>query len=124
MDDAATYDAGDPRQEEATRREAGRRAAADKRVIVDLMSGQEGRDWVYRVFEFETEGTDAFDINPHVTYYNLGNQRFLTAMRRMIRDVAPDLFAKMVQEQLLLKQVREDRLRKRNEGKQGETESE
>lgn len=111
FDDAGTYDATDPKAEEALRREAGRREAADRRVIADLMAGQEGRDWVYRKFEFGGSA-DPFDTNPYVCYYNLGNERLLAALRKEITDLVPDLYVKMMNEQKIKAQAREDKRRR------------
>jgi hypothetical protein len=116
--DELTYDAADPIAVSNAEREKARRDLADKRVLEQLMGGQEGRDWTYRFLErFHIYESCFTPGQADVTAFKLGEENIGKQFMLELHRAVPELYAKMMHEANIAEQARKARLEKRNKGK-------
>jgi hypothetical protein len=116
--DELTYDAGDTVQVSNAEREKARRDQADKRVLEQLMAGQEGRDWVFRFLErFHIYESCFSPGQADVTAFRLGEENIGKQFMLELMTTTPDLYVKMMSEAKIAEEARKARLEKRNKGK-------
>jgi hypothetical protein len=117
------YDAGDQTAVDNAAKETARREAQDHESIRIWMSHPHGRDLIWRFLETCHMQDDCRGSDTHDTYFNLGERNVGNWwLSKVLRH--PKLYMEMVEEQNRDRELRNTRLLKQNERKDGGEESE
>lgn len=123
MSDQGIYDAGDEAAVNAAGREAARRESEDNNTFRYWMGHPHGRDLLFRIVNETCHMGETFiavdDHNcsdTHRTYLHLGERNIGAWLDQQLRR-HPDLYMKMLQEQQIEREARNNRLLKQNEAK-------
>ena len=126
MSDQGIYDAGDEAAVNAAGRDAARREAQDGSTFRYWMGHPHGRDLLFRIVNETCHMGETFialdDHNrsdTHRTYLHLGERNIGAWLDQNLRR-HPDLYMKMLQEQQIEREARNNRLLKQNEAKESD----
>lgn len=91
------FDASDKDQVDKRKRSAGRRAAAHKRVVADLLATPDGRNWVWALLEESHIFQPSFvPGDPHATAYRDGERN---GGLRLMAQIPPESMMLLLKEQ-------------------------
>lgn len=93
------FDASDPVQVNNRKREAGRKKAAQRQIVKELMNDQSGRAWLWQQMEFCNVFAQTFVIgSPDGTAFNEGTRRYGNKLLTECMGADPEAFIVMMRE--------------------------
>ncbi len=92
------YNAGDERQVNLRRRQAGRKEKQKGDFLARVLSEKEGRAWLWSLLEFTGPMRSSFAGDPYQTAFNEGQRNVGLKIMSDIMKAAPEQYAVMAEE--------------------------